>query len=68
MLNLARILRFKFPDAKPFPRGADYLVQDDGEGPHIRAWDDARMGRSQPEGVEIKRWATEYEAAINSAH
>jgi len=41
MNNLGLILRHLYPNANPL---ADYRVQDDGSGPYIAHWDEAKLG------------------------
>lgn len=41
MNNLGQILRHLYPSANPL---ADYRIQDDGSGPYIAHWDEAKLG------------------------
>ena len=51
MVTLALALAQLRPDAVP---GRDYLVRDDGRGPYLAGWDEAKLG-PRPTAEEIAR-------------
>jgi hypothetical protein len=46
-MNLGLILSVLYPNAAQ----GDYSVQDDGQGPYIKSWDEAKIGPQPDEGA-----------------
>jgi hypothetical protein len=59
MKNLGLIVQYLYPDANPI---RDFCVQDDGSGPRIAKWDEAKLGK-QPTENELKTAETDALAA-----
>lgn len=64
MNNLGQILRHLYPSANPL---ADFRVQDDGSGPYIAHWDEAKLGprptQEELDSVDVAK--IEHNAGIN---
>jgi hypothetical protein len=61
-MSLTDALKRKFPDAVVHPFSGDFQVQDDGDGPYIRSWNEAKLGK-HPTAGEIAAIIAEHEAA-----
>lgn len=64
-LKLATIVRTLFPSASPL---ADYRIHDDGSGPYIAHWDEAKLGprptQEELDAVDVAK--IEHNAAIDA--